>query len=84
MPDVALLVELVGNLVAHNAAALVEASEAHDRELSDELRRPQRWLRLFMREGTVELLVESEANPREPSWGTGRFAEKISRTARPS
>jgi len=45
MPDVALLVELVGNLVAHNAAALVEASEAHDRELSDELRRPQRWLR---------------------------------------
>ena len=53
MPDVALLVELVGNLVAHNAAALVEASEAHDREL-----------------------VEFEANPREPSWGTGRFAEK--------
>lgn len=36
MPDVALLVELVGDLVAHNAAALVEASEAHDRELSDD------------------------------------------------
>lgn len=45
MPDVALRVELVGNLVAHNATALVEASEAHDRELSDELRRQQRWLR---------------------------------------
>ena len=53
MPDVALLVELVGNLVAHNAAALVEASEAHDRELSDELRRPAFVIDLW----TTELVV---------------------------
>ena len=33
-------------------------------------------VKLFMEKGTVELFVELEADPREPKWGKGRFAEK--------